>query len=106
MCIKLSDEAIEEAFINRSSKRSLGMRKVRDMNVKKVRFTKRGSRPLCRTKCIKILKDYQKLYFEFKAKLQEVSAELRKAIRLGCDTASICFPAGGVPLFGGRYSPD
>ena len=51
-------------------------------------------------------KAYQKLYFEFKAKFQEVSADLRQAIGLGCDTVSICFPNGGVPLFGGCYSPD
>ena len=49
---------------------------------------------------------YQKLYSEFKARFQEISADLRQAIRLGCDTASICFPCGGVPLFGGGYSPD
>ena len=74
-------------------------------NVRKPRFTKRGTRPLCRTKCVKTLKAYQKLYFEFKAKFQEISADLRQAIRQGCDTASISFPLGGVPLFGGRYSP-
>ena len=106
LCIQLSDEAIEEALSNRKAKRSLGMRKVREMPIKKARFTKRGTRPLCRTKCIKALKAYQKLYFEFKANFQEVSADLRQAIRMGCDTASICFPIGGVPLFGGRYSPD
>ena len=82
------------------------MKMVLSENVRKARFTKRGTRPLCRTKCINTLKEYQKLYFEFKARFQEVSADLRQAIRLGNDTASICFPIGGVPLFGGRYSPD
>ena len=82
------------------------MKKVLSESVRKPRFTKRGTRPLCRTKCVKTLKAYQKLYFAFKAKFQEISADLRQAIRQGCDTASICFPIGGVPLFGGRYSPD
>ena len=75
-------------------------------NVRKPRFTKRGTRPLCRTKCTETLKTYQKLYYEFKAKFQVVSADLRQAIRLGYDTASFCFPSGGVPLFGGCYHPD
>ena len=102
----LSSEAIRDAHLKRQSKTTLGMKMVLSENVRKPRFIKRGTRPLCRTKCIKTLKNYQKLYFEFKARFQEVSAELRQAIRLGCDTASICFPTGGVPLFGGRYSPD
>ncbi len=106
LCSKLSAEAIRDARLKRDSKTSLGMTKVLSENVRKVRFTKRGNRPLCRTKCIKTLKAYQQLYFEFKAKFQEVSADLRQAIRLGYDTAQVCFPAGGVPLFGGRYSPD
>ena len=103
---KLSAEAIRDALLNRKSKVSLGMKMVLSENVRKPRLLKRGTRPLCRTKCIKTLKHYQKLYFEFKARFQEISADLRLAIRLGCDTASICFPTGGVPLYGGRYSPD
>ena len=106
LCTKLSAEATQDAHLKRQSKTALGMKMVLSENVRKPRFTKRGTRPLCRTKCIKTLKDYQKLYFEFKARFQEVSADLRQAIHLGCDTASICFPTGGVPLFGGRYSPD
>ena len=106
VCSKLSSEAIRDAHLKRKSKASLGMKMVLSENVRKPRFTKGGTRPLCRTKCIQTLKAYQKLYFEFKARFQEVSTELRQAIRLGCDTASICFPIGGVPLFGGCYSPD
>ena len=106
LCTKLSAEAIRDARLKRESKTSLGMKKVLSECVRKTRFTKRGNRPLCRTKCIKALKTYQRLYFEFKAKFQEVSANLRQAIRLGFDTAQVCFPTGGVPLFGGRYSPD
>ena len=106
LCIKLSAEATRDALLKRKSKASLGMKMVLSENVRKVRFTKRGTRPLCRTKCIKTLKTYQKLYFEFKAKFQEVSADLRLAIRLGNDTASVCFPIGGVPLFGARFSPS
>ena len=75
-------------------------------NVLKTRFTRRGTRPLCRTKCIKTLKEYQKLYFEFKARFQEASADLRQAIHLGIETVDIRFPEGGVPFFRGRYAPD
>ena len=106
MCIKLCAEANKEAMLHRKSKVPLGMKKVLSESVRKPRFTKRGKRPLCRTKCIKTLKAYQKMYFVFKARFQEVSADLRQAIRLGCDTASICFPEGGIPLFGGYYAPD
>mgnify|MGYP000111982027 CR=1 FL=1 len=105
-CRNLSEEAIQEALRDRKHRQSMGMKKVLRENIYKTRFTKRGTRPLCRTKCIKALKAYQKLYFEFKARFQEVSADLRQAIHLGLETASICFPAGGVPMFGGRYSPD
>ncbi len=105
-CIKLSAEATRDARLKRGSKPAIGMKMVLSENVLKVKFPNYGTRPLCRTKCIKALKAYQALYFQFKAKFQEVSADLRQAIRLGCDTASICFPVGGVPLFGGRYSPD
>ena len=106
LCSKLSAEAIRDANLKRKSKASLGMKMVLNENVRKPKFTKRSNRPLCRTKCIKTLKAYQKLYFEFKARFQEVSADLRQAIRLGCDTALICFPCGGVPLFGVCYSTD
>ena len=106
LCRQLSAEAIKEALRERKVDRAMGMKKILREHVFKTRFTKRGTRPLCRTKCIKTLKEYQKRYFEFKARFQEVSADLRQAIRLGCDTASICFPCGGVPLFGGCYSPD
>ena len=105
-CRKLSAEAIREALRDRKANRALGMKKVLRENVFKIRFTKRGTRPLCRTKCVKALKKYQKLYFEFKARFQEVSADLRQAIQLGSETVDIRFPEGGVPLFGGRYSPD
>ena len=106
LCMKLCAEATRDALLHRKSHTALGMKKVLSENVRKPRFTKRGTRPLCRTKCVKTLKAYQKLYFAFKAKFQEISADLRQAIRQGCDTASICFPIGGVPLFGGCYSPD
>ena len=106
LCRKLSAEAIKEALKNRKIERSMGMKKVLRQNVYKVRFVKRETRPLCRTKCIKTLKAYQKLYFEFKAKFQDVSAELRQAIQLGIETINIRFPEGGIPLFGGRYLPS
>ena len=105
-CRKLSAEAIKEALQERKVEQSMGMKKILREHVFKARFTKRGTRPLCRTKCVKTLKAYQKLYFEFKAKFQEVSADLRQAIQLGVETVDIRFPEGGVPLFGCRYSPD
>ncbi len=84
----------------------MDMKKVLRERTCKPRFTKRGTRPLCRTKCIKALKAYQKLYFEFKARFQEVSADLSQAIHLSLQTASVCFPEGGFPMFGGRYLSD
>ena len=105
-CNKLCAEAIRDALQSRGTRSALGMKKVLSENVTKVRLTKKSNRPLCRTKCVQTLKAYQALYFAFKAKFQKVSADLRQAIRLGQSTANILFPTGGVPLFGGRYSPD
>ena len=105
LCRQLSAEAIKEARLTRKENKAMGMKKVLRESIFRARVTKGGNRPLCRAKCIETLKAYRKLYFEFKAQFQEVSAALRQAIALGLETASICFPEGGVPLFSARYSP-
>ena len=61
---------------------------------------------MCRTKCIKTLKEYQTLYFTFKAQFQEAFALLREALLRGDEQVFICFPIGGVPLFGRDYQPS
>jgi hypothetical protein len=106
LCKKLCAEAIQVAKRQRIVSTPMGMKKVLREGILKARFTKRSTRPLCRTKCIQTLKEYQKLYFTFKANFQDVSAQLRSAIRSGGEAhITIRFPAGGVPLFGGKYSP-
>jgi len=60
-------EAIRDTYLKHKLKDALGMRGILSETVRKPKFTKRGTRPLCRTKCIERLKAYQKLYFEFKA---------------------------------------
>ena len=102
---KLCNEAIQEAKKLRKGQ-AMVMAKVLKQRVRVDRFTKRSTRPLCRTKCIKTLKAYQTLYFTFKALFQEASAQLRRAIYLGEEQLCVCFPKGGVPLFGGCYHPD
>jgi REP element-mobilizing transposase RayT len=105
LCKKLCYEAIQEAQ-SLCKAQAMGMAKVLKERVRVERFTKRSIRPLYRTKCIKILKAYQTLYFTFKAQFQEASAKLRQAIYRGEDQLCICFPVGGVPLFGGRHHLD
>ena len=99
LCKKLSADAILEAIKERKSS-AMGMKAVLRQRVKRTRALNGGSRPLCRTKCVIKFKSYQKMYYEFKKRFQSVSGDLRRAIRLGLDTANICFPKGGVPLFG------
>ena len=104
LCKTLCHEAIREALKLRKGS-AMGMEKVLKERVRIDRFTKRSPRPLCRTKCIKTLKEYQTLYFTFKAQFQEAFALLREAVSRGDEQACICFPSGGVPLFGGHYQP-
>ena len=56
-----------------------------------------------RTKCIELLKAFRERYYRFKYEFQEVSREVRRSIELGLPLPSVCFPEGGVPLFG-RYA--
>ena len=77
------------------------MARVMGQETYRARFTKRSSRPLCRTKCIKRLKAFKDAYYAFKAQFQEASATLREAIANGVESICVRFPEGGVPLFGG-----
>ena len=70
------------------------------------RFTKRSTRPLCRTKCIERLKSYKDDYYTFKAQFQEASSALRVALYSGLTSVNVHFPWGGVPLFGGYVAPS
>ena len=79
----------------------MGMAQVLAQNVYQSRRPKRGTRPLCRTKCVERMKGFKALYFEFKARFQEASAALREAIARGVESVPVCFPKEGVPLFGG-----
>ena len=65
-CKRLSDQAIEGALKMREAP-SMGMSKVLAQDIYKARFTKRSSRPLCRTKCIERMKEFKAAYFAFKA---------------------------------------
>ena len=99
-CKKLCNQAIEVALSKRD-KPSMGMSKVMGQDIYKARFTKRGPRPLCRTKCIDNLKEFKTAYFAFKAQFQEASATLREALALGQENFNIRLLKLGVPLFGG-----
>ena len=100
LCATLCDEAINEALSKRELP-GMGMAKVLLQDTYRARFTKRSPRPLCRTKCLTLLKEFKRAYFEFKAQFQEASARLREAIELGIEEVRVRFPEGGVPLFGG-----
>ena len=100
LCAKLCKEAIQNAR-KKHSKGFLGVTQILKQPVYQTRFTKRSTRPLCRTKCIKRLKAYQAEYYEFKVLFQEASAVLRKSLCLGISEIQVFFPLGGIPLFGG-----
>jgi REP element-mobilizing transposase RayT len=80
----------------------MGMQKVLEMPVFKPIKAPVGTRPLCRAKCVHILLEFRKKYYDFKAAFQEVSSKIRKAIRLRLPMPQLIFPEGGVPLFCGR----
>ena len=98
----LCEEAIIEARQLRESK-AMGMKRVLQQRVFQARRAPQGTRPLCRTKCIELLKAFRKRYYRFKYEFQEVSREVRRSIELGLPLPAVCFPEGGVPLFG-RYA--
>ena len=103
LCKALCDEAIQETQAQRK-RDGMGMEGVLTQPVFKSRFTKRSTRPLCRTKCIERLKRYKDDYYMFKAQFQEASANLRLALYSGF-SVNVHFPWGGVPLFGGYVAP-
>ena len=105
LCKALCDEAIREAQALRE-RDGMGMESVLTQPVSKSRFTKRSTRPLCRTKCIERLKSYKDDYYGFKAQFQEASATLRAEIYSGITSVHVRFPWGGVPLFGGYAAPS
>ena len=84
----------------------MGIESVLTQPVFKSRFTKRSTRPLCRTKCIERLKRYKDDYYTFKAQFQEASATLRAALYSKLTPVHVHFPWGGVPLFGGYVAPS
>lgn len=96
----LCEEAILEARQGRVG-RALGMRRVLEAHVFQARQPAAPTRrPLCRARCVEILRAFRARYCSFKAEFQEVSGELRRAVHLGLPMPQRCFPVGGVPLFG------
>ena len=98
----LCEEAIIEARQLRQGK-AMGMKRALQQRVFQARRAPQGTRPLCRTKCIELLKAFRERYYRFKYEFQEVSREVRRSIELGLPLPAVCFPEGGVPLFG-RYT--
>lgn len=105
LCHELSEEAIREAHMLRKGKPPMGMKRVLAQKVFKARKAKSTTRPLCRAKCLERLKAYREAYFNFRLLFQEASAKLRAAIYSGVENVCVCFPEGGVPLFGGHIHP-
>jgi REP element-mobilizing transposase RayT len=98
----LCEEAILEVRQSRKG-RALGMKRVLESPVFQARKpSSPPSRPLCRAKCVQLLKAFRDRYYAFKREFQEVSGELRRAVHLGLPMPQLCFPVGGVPLFGGH----
>ena len=105
LCITLCDEALSNTQAKREND-GMGMEVVLAQPIFQSRFTKRSTRPLCRTKCIERLKNYIRDYYAFKAQFQEASSTLRKALYAGLTSVNVQFPWGGVPLFGGYVAPS
>lgn len=103
-CALLFDEAITEALAEREGG-SMGMDVVLRQSTYRRREAPGGCRPLCRAQCRELLRAFREQYNGFKCAFQEVSYALRSAVRLGLPMPALCFPAGGVPLFGGGGEP-
>lgn len=102
LCHELSEEAIREAQMLCKGKPPMGMKRVLSQKVIKARKAKSTTRPLCRAKCPERLKAYREMYFNFCVLFKEASANLRAAVHSGVESVCVCFPEGGVPLFGGH----
>ena len=100
-CVKLSEEAIKSAQMKREGA-SMGMARVLAEDVYKPRRVKHGQRPLCRTKCIELLKAYQAKYFSFKSMFEVAYQQLRDALLSGSSYLGVIFPSEGVSPLGVR----
>ena len=98
-------EAIRKAQAMCKGKSPMGMRRVLSQKVFKARKAKSTTRPLCRAQCLERFKEYMSAYFYFRGLFLEASARLRQAVHSGAESVCVCFPEGGVPLFGGRLPP-
>jgi hypothetical protein len=98
-CAVIFEEAILEAQQAREG-RPMGMKNVLKQLVLKQRLPPKGGHPVCRAQCPELLKAFKERYARFKQAFQEVSREVRSAIKLGLPLPALCFPEGGVPLFG------
>ena len=105
LCRELSEEAIRDAQMLRKGRSPMGMKRVLAQKVFKARKAKSTTRPLCRAKCLERLKAYREAYFNFCVLFKEASAKLRAAVHSGAESVCVCFPEGGVPLFGGHVHP-
>ena len=105
LCRELSEEAIRKAQAMCKGKSPMGMRRVLSQKVFKARKAKSTTRPLCRAQCLERFKEYMSAYFYFRGLFLEASARLRQAVHSGAESVCVCFPEGGVPLFGGRLPP-
>ena len=103
--VTLCEAAIVEARELRN-REAMGMELVLQQEVFQQRRAPRGTRPLCRTKCRELLKVFRERYYRFKAEFQEVSRVVRRSIDLGLPLPALCFPEGGVPLFGRYVAPS
>ena len=105
LCQGLSEEAIREAQALCNKTAPMGMKRVLAQRVIKARKAKGGKRPLCRASCLERFKAYLQEYFEFRELFLKASAELRAAVHSSAESVCVCFPYGGVPLFGGEVLP-
>jgi putative transposase len=97
----LCEEAIKEAR-QALKGRALGMKRVLQMSVFQSRRAPTRARPQCRARCLDALRAFREGYARFKAAFQEISGEMRAAVRFGLPLPPRVFPPGGVPLFGGQ----
>ena len=99
-CEAWVDEVTQEASSERVTP-VMGISRICREPVLEARIVKRCPRPLCRAKCMELLKAYKRAYYEFKAMFQEASALLRRSLSESCVSPIVVFPEGGIPLFGG-----
>lgn len=78
----------------------LGVERILTQDLRQRRPVRPSPRPLCRSGCAARFGSMIKQYQDFAALYREASGRLRAGLARHGESPRVCFPCGGVPLFG------